>query len=394
MAPRRYALLLLATLAVAMAAVGAAVWTVDPYAVLHDGLWPGFNALKPEIDRRAELWKAELLARERPQVAILGNSRAEVGFDTGHPAFAGRRVVDAALTGASLAEIERLFQQALRDPALERVVVSIDLDSLTETRIRPTMDQAGIGEDIGRLRRAWGLLKIHLSIDALADAGSTVRRQGAADAPSLPLGEHGDRSELYMARRIAADGGIAVANRAALRDERPLKTPAVARAALTVNLARLQRMVEAACARRLRIDFIVPPVHAELLEFWHRKYGDELVADTLRQPALAVARAAQTCPGGAVGFWSALAYTPVATEPMPDPQAPAATMRYFWEVSHFRRAVGRAVFDGVFGTGPVSAGAAASSAGPAMPVVRLDAANVESQLAALAEGRAAWRAGR
>ena len=388
MDPRRYVLLVLATLLGALAAVGGAVLLVDPYAVLHGRLWPGFNAAKPEIDRRAELWKAELLAREQPQVVILGNSRAEVGFDAGHPAFAGRRVVNAALTRASFAEIERLYRQALQSGATQQFVIAIDLKSLTDTEIRPSMQQAGLGDDLDRLHRAWNLLKIHLSADALADALSTVRRQTPDVPPSLRLGEHGNRSELYMAHIIEAGGGSGVFSRSYLRDDEPLKTTAIAQTALDANLKRLRAMAREACARNIRLDFVLPPVHAEMLEFWRRKYGADFGPGLVRQATTAVAEAAQACPGGRFSLWSALAYTPVTTEPIPGPQAGRAAMTHYWEVVHFRRAVGDAVFDAVFGVVAVAAPA------PAMPVVRLDPASVEPHLAALAEGRAAWLARR
>ena len=388
MDPRRYVLLLLAMLIGALAAVGGAVFLVDPYAVLHGGVWPGFNAVKPEIDRRAELWKAELLTTAQPQVVILGNSRAEVGFDAGHPAFSGRRVVNAALTRASFAEIEHLYRQALESGAPRQFVIAIDLKSLTDTEIRSSMDQAGIGEDIGRPHRVWNLLKIHLSLDALADALSTVRRQDPADPPSLLLGEHGNRSEQYMTHIIEAGGGSGVFSRSYLRDDEPLKTTAIAQAALDANLTRLRRMAAAACARNIRLDFVLPPVHAEMLEFWHRKYGAEFGPGLVRQAAAAVAEAAQACPGSHISLWSAMAYTPVTTEPIPGPQAGRAAMSHYWEVVHFRRAVGDAVFDAVFGMVPVAVPVLS------MPVVRLDPASVEPYLAALAEGRATWLARR
>ena len=403
MGPRRYVLLLLATVALALAAAGSAVVLVDPYAVLHSRIRPGFNAAKPAIDRRAELWKADLLAREQPQLAILGNSRAEVGFDAGHPAFAGLRVVNAALTRASFAEIELLFRQALHSAAPQRFVIAIDLKSLTDTAVRPGMAQARIGEDIGEdigkglgsLHRAWNLLKVHLSLDALADAAGTVRRQTPADPPSLLLGEHGNRSDAYMAHLIAAGGGSGAFSRGYLRDDEPLKTAAVAQLALDANLQRLRRMAAAACARHIRIDFILPPVHAEMLEFWHRKYGDAFLPGSVRQATAALAEAAGACPGGRFALWTAMAYTPVTTEPIPGPQAGAAAMANYWEVVHFRRAVGDAVLEAVFGNGVAAAGpSAVPAAASATPVVRLDRLTVEPYLAALAEARAAWRAGR
>jgi len=392
MGPRRYAFLLLATVALALAAAGAAVALVDPYAVLHGRVWPGFNAAKPAIDRRAELWKAELLAREQPQLAILGNSRAEVGFDAGHRAFAGLRVVNAALTRASFAEIELLFREALHSGTPQRFIIAIDLKSLTDTEVRPGMAQAGIGEDIGQgigsLHRAWNLLKVHLSLDALADAAGTVRRQSPADPPSLLLGDHGNRSDAYMAHLIAAGGGSGAFSRGYLRDDEPLKTVAVAQAAFDANLQRLRRMAAAACDRHIRIDFILPPVHAEMLEFWHRKYGDAFLPGSVRQTVAALAEAARACPDSRFALWTAMAYTPVTTEPIPGPQAGVVAMTNYWEVVHFRRAVGDAVLEAVFGAG------AAGPSSSATPVVRLDAGTVEPYLAALAEGRAVWRAGR
>jgi hypothetical protein len=95
--------LLLATLAL----LGVAALfnlLVDPYGLFRVISLEGFNRIKSQAGQRAETFKRHGAERMRPNALILGNSRAEVGFDPQSPAWpvAVRPVFNLALPGAGV----------------------------------------------------------------------------------------------------------------------------------------------------------------------------------------------------------------------------------------------------------------------------------------------------
>ena len=80
--PFRFYLLTMLLLLVSGAIIVCAfVLIVDPYGVYGIVRRDHFNAVKPGLSRYQSQIKQEHALRLRPQFIILGNSRAEIGFD-------------------------------------------------------------------------------------------------------------------------------------------------------------------------------------------------------------------------------------------------------------------------------------------------------------------------
>ena len=102
--------------------------TVDPYRVFGSRVVEGFNALKPRATQRIRESKSSQVVRVRPGTLILGNSRAEVGFDPQSrlwPADA-RPVYNFAIPGSGIASARDHFRLALEAGRLKRVVLGVD----------------------------------------------------------------------------------------------------------------------------------------------------------------------------------------------------------------------------------------------------------------------------
>jgi len=61
--------------------VGLCNLVVDPYGLFRFVDKPGFNSIKPKSGVHGSMVKAYQVLRIQPRGLILGNSRAEVGFD-------------------------------------------------------------------------------------------------------------------------------------------------------------------------------------------------------------------------------------------------------------------------------------------------------------------------
>ena len=348
MNPRDYARYVILTLSLGVVLTGLLTWLVDPYAVLHDSTWPGFNRYKTDLDRRADLFKAHLVDTRHPEIVILGNSRAEVGFSANHPAFGNARVVNFSLTRASFPEIYRFYQYAVLHAPVRQVVTSIDIQSLRETDVRASLQDAGIGRDFSSWHARWQLLKIHLSYDALEDAVLTIIHQAEPARAALHGEDLGGRNEEYMSEEVRRGGGSRRLSHAYIDLEEIPQDISSAKARVSRNLELMRKMGTDACRRGIALKFVSPPIHTEILRAWERSYGDDFLPWLLKETVRAVDSAANDCPAPRPEIWSALDYTPVTTEPLPSPSAGRQLMRNYWEVIHFRQEVGNAVLNDMF----------------------------------------------
>jgi hypothetical protein len=76
----------LATVAL-LALVATINLLVDPYGLFRVVRIDGFNAIKSQAGQRAVVFKRQGAERMRPNTLVLGNSRAEIGFDPQSPAW-------------------------------------------------------------------------------------------------------------------------------------------------------------------------------------------------------------------------------------------------------------------------------------------------------------------
>ncbi len=117
--------ILIALFAALLVVVGTLNALVDPYAA-HG--WIDLESLRPyRVRLISRIAKAELLERERCEVAILGTSRAQIALDPDYAGWDGASVCNLALTGAGLAELEHVYRYALRHDTLRLVLFEVDL---------------------------------------------------------------------------------------------------------------------------------------------------------------------------------------------------------------------------------------------------------------------------
>ena len=175
---KRYLWKLAATFFGAIIATGLINLVIDPYGTFHLIDIKGLNHIKPYPDHDIETIKANALGHHSPDALILGNSRAEVGFDPTHPAWqaAGyQSVYNAAIAGTSPSTAwKQLEKVAQRQPpkfillGIDFFDFPIDPDQKTATTAKPSNE---------RLNDAQWALTATMTMQAVIDSTTTVRRQ-------------------------------------------------------------------------------------------------------------------------------------------------------------------------------------------------------------------------
>jgi len=83
----QFLLLLASTLVLGIILSVLLVFIIDPYGIYRQVDITGFNHIKPGLKRNQEQIKLTIASKVKSNAYILGNSRAEIGFNPEHIAF-------------------------------------------------------------------------------------------------------------------------------------------------------------------------------------------------------------------------------------------------------------------------------------------------------------------
>lgn len=345
-------LALTAIFAAALAALLAAFNLVaDPYGAFDVPRLSRVNELPLGFNRRPVLAKSLAASRVRPASVILGNSRAESGYDADHPGLASRPAYNLGIGGAGLSEVRRFFLEALATGAVKQALLALDLTmfepSLEATQRIPDafMLTDASGRPAGPARRWQRLAFVLLSGPASYDSWWSLRHQRDPVAVYLPSGR---REESYDLRQVEREGGPRSASlhtEAAFLATTLRDTSSEAfGASYDASLARLAEIVALSARHGIRLDVVLNPIHARqsylidasglwpLYERWKR----DLAALVSRSPA-------------PVALWDFSRVSECTAEAMPAAGEASARMRWYRESGHFRPALGTLVLDAVYG---------------------------------------------
>ncbi len=335
---------------------------IDPYAVHGWINQAGLNITKPHAGTHGQITKRHMLERSAPLALILGNSRAEVGFDPQLEVWpaAVRPVFNAALPGTGPMTSLQMLRHALAAAKLagrappRLVVWGVDfIDFLPNPPSAPSaLSAPGAASDtpavgLGALAveaegQSWSeLMKSTLTLDALLDSVSTVLAQRDPYSPHVTaLGFNPMRDY----ERIAAREGYQALFRQKSESHVRNLLPHVA---IPPTLANEQfeefdavRKVLALCAHNgIELKLVLYPYHTQFLaavrltgrwaefEAWK-----SALVRTVEQESLRLV--------SPVPVWDFARYNKLTAERVPLKSDRQATMWGYWEAGHFKQALG------------------------------------------------------
>ncbi|MBE3024646.1 hypothetical protein [Janthinobacterium sp. GW458P] len=372
-AARRYLVCFLACVGLALGAVSLLNYQVDPY-LLHQ--WDSPLLQRPrQINEKLGAWaKTYAVARYRPAIIYIGNSRTEMGLPTGVRAlFDGKRVFNSAVSGASVGDAIRLAEHAARVSPVETMVWGIDAPTFSlemgAARVEDSLTGAGRGFFA---RRALVNLQRGLTVDMTQDS-LRILTGHAGDTCRSSLAVYGQRDETCTRKGIAHWLGTRDAIPVRLQEfgdgagPTPPSTPA-----LDASIGNL-------CRPGLRLRLYINPTHALTLYALHwRGKWDAMQAWQRALVQVAERHRQRGCDVRLVDFSG---FNSITTEATPLVSG-KPDMHYYWEVSHYRDNVGRLILARLFGGGTPA---------PADFGVELTPANVAAHQAAMRAARDRYR---
>lgn len=340
----RHLLRLLVCVLALLGGIGLFNWFINPYGYFNPPRISGINEKTLGFNHRLRLAKALAIDKIRPATVIIGNSRAEAGYDPEHPGFKERPVYNLAMGGAGLGEVNRYVREALAMGRVRHVVIALDI-TMFDTGLWNQADRAdsvllsNVEGHPGRVVKAWRrMASVLLAGDTFSDSWWSITHQRRPVALYLPSGRRDDAADLDQVRR---EGGH---RQASLNTEatflastlRDVGSDAFQRS-YQGAFGQLRTIAILARERHIRLTLIINPIHArhtylvETAGLWptYEQWKQDLVGLTVEGAEL----------------WDFSAASPCTTEPVPPLGDSAIGMRWYRETAHFRRNLGDEVLN-------------------------------------------------
>jgi hypothetical protein len=340
---KRYLWQLAATFFGAIIATGLINLVIDPYGTFRLIDIRGLNHIKPYPDHDIETIKAHALRHLSPDALILGNSRAEVGFDPTHPAWQAtgyRSVYNAAIAGTSPSTAwKQLEKVAQRQPpkfillAIDFFDFPIDPDKKTATASKPSNTW---------LSDARWALSATLTMQAMIDSAATVRRQIQNNPQQLTMKGF---NPLLEYKDIAKIEGYWSLFRQRLEDNAKNHSRKPANLYLrgtqsSPTLDDIRQIVSWSVANDTELKIVIYPYHAQLLllideiglwptfEEWKRQILRITTEESLKSK------------NSNVTLIDFSGFSEFSQETIPSKQDKTVETKWYWEAGHFKKELG------------------------------------------------------
>ncbi len=343
--PYRRFLLQLGLLTIAGAvAASALIVAIDPYGLYRLAERPGFNVVKPQLKRYQKEIKIELARAAGADAFIVGNSRAEIGFNPEHPAFASntRSTFNLALAGSRLASARsQLATLRASGQRARKLVVGVDfLDFLVDPRAPARASAPAPAHD--RLADLQWRLDAAFSIDSLTDALATVRLQRLADPESMTARGF---NPFFDYRKMARDEGYypLFQQRATDYAKRFVTRPHALRNAhgqAAADFDDLNNILADAAADGAEIHIAIYPYHAQILAMFEQAGVMDAFGEWKAMLAAQVAAARAARLDARITLWDFSGYQPYQCEPIPARGDRKSATKWYWEAGHFKSTLG------------------------------------------------------
>ncbi|MBE7466317.1 MAG: hypothetical protein HS116_22850 [Planctomycetes bacterium] len=378
--PSRFLKLWLILSAAALLAIAALNAWVDPFEAYR---WAPREALGPhKMERNTRTAKAELVRHGPCRILFLGSSRTEMGIDPEHALWGDSATLNLALAATNFIETQAVFRYAVTRQPIERVVCFADFLMFSSRRDN--------GHDFkqSRFNPEWAEIPYHLQLlwsENSLDGSVQVLKNKSRDRRS----GYGDRGAWIrdlnsnLLKRIGHRGMLRNIQLSFFKAGGPYHQYEYS----TDRANCFRAMVEACRTNGIRLTVVIPPIHAiqleairsaglwDAFEQWKRDLT-RIVSDSARDESGA----------SPPELWDFTAYTGFNAEPFPPEGDTKTRMRWYWESSHFRMALGDLVLYRIHGQTP-----------PDEPLpddwgIRLTPQSVEARIEQLRRDQVEWMA--
>lgn len=339
------------TLVIGIAVLLVFVVAVDPYAIYDAPRRANFNVVKPSLTRYQKEIKQVRAQRAAPRFVILGNSRAEIGFDPASAAFgdlAGHGF-NLAIAGSGLStSVQQLDELVASGVRPQTIIIGVEFLDFLETERAVTAASSNVPAMPvpGRGKNNWWRFDALFSLESIKDAARTLRIQHSAEAATLsslgfnPLNEYRAyvRDDGYHSI-FAQRAGESASN---IRH----KSPNLLSAA---DLQSLRHLLRTATNIDADVKMIIYPYHAQIMNMFEEAGMGAVFRMWKHRLLEEVALIEKEKPHSKLALYDFSGYGEFTCEHIPlASEKGQVETKWYWEGGHFKRQLGDKVIDRIF----------------------------------------------
>jgi hypothetical protein len=357
--PARFVAIWLVSLLALVLLIGAFNAAIDPYDVFGAPRIAGIDLFKPRAKNHSMLAKTYQIERFHPVTVLLGSSRVHIGIDAHGAAWpaAMQPVYNYAIPGWYGTNTSyRSLQEAVAAGPVKNAVIFLDFQNFfapepvavvaDEDQKRLLVQADGSPNPARRLQRLSDAALSLFTMGALLDSAGTILAQHDAVVLDLPVDGSSNEADFINAAR--ADGMYDLfAQKVAFEQDRAegLATFLANWQGPLPNMDIVSRIISYCRAHGIALTLAIAPSHGDGLELYWRAGLWPRVEQFKTELASVVAKDG----GGAVPLWDFSDYSEWTTEPVPASGDRKTPTRWYWEPTHFKKALGalmvRRMFD-------------------------------------------------
>lgn len=315
----------------------AFVVVVDPYRLFRLMEKVNVNQIKPAPERYQEEIKLSLAKAFAGNAVILGNSRAEIGFDPAHTTLfnSGYSTFNLAIAGSTAATAKREYtylQQAGQHPKL----IVLGVEFLDFLRKPPVPDKAKKTSQAEHSPDAWKWkFDTTFSIASVVDAIETLRIQHRPE--SITMTAQGFNPLREYQKYAREQGYYALFQQRAVENAKKYlgKKGQQFDFEQSDDMHDLQSLLESNVNDASEMNVIIYPYHAQILAMFEEAGLWPAFETWKLQLAEKVAAVQKTNPHRRITLWDFSGYAKFQCEKIPGKGDKLAVTEWYWEAGHF-----------------------------------------------------------
>ena len=306
----------------------------------------GFNVIKPNFSRYQNEIKLSRAIILKPNVLIMGNSRAEVGFDPDAPALSrmGALTYNLAIPGTGIAvprgQLEHLHRVGHK-PKL--IILGLDfLDFIDEPEETSTLKTPeNLQPKQHPVEQLFWRFDILFSLTSLRDVLNTLIIQHKKE-PSI-ITPHGF-NPLNEYRALALNEGYYPIFRQRAEENAKIYLKK-ARGSLNTDLDHPSAILEMAAQSDIDVRLIIYPYHAQILVLFETTGLWHFFEDWKLQVTSKISALKKRYPEANIELFDFSGYSFYNCEHIPNKEDRKTETRWYWEGGHFKKELGDIVLE-------------------------------------------------
>lgn len=328
----------------------AFVVIVDPYNQYRVVVHPAFNLIKPALTRYQNEIKLTQAVEMRADALILGNSRAEVGFDPDTDVFSrrGMSAYNLAIPGAGIGtareQVEYLYKIGTKPKIIVLGVEFLDFMTMPQKLSLATQSAYPIDDGHPVTRWFWRFDSL-FSLVSVKDAIRTIFIQHDNEEETITAKGFNPMNQY---RSIARSEGYYPLFRQRAQENTTIYLKKAKGSLALADFDHLRAILDIAADSGSDVKLIIYPYHAQILALFEEaglwsafeEWKDTMVRE--------ISAARERHPAARVALFDFSGYGSYNCEKIPGKEDRETATRWYWEAGHFKKELGTVVLDSIF----------------------------------------------